>query len=266
MPIWLEQFVQRIADLVFMLLPRSRPTRQALLDCKIVSHRGEHDNKRVLENTILAFDRVQEIGTWGIELDLRWTKDAQAVVHHDSNTRRVFKQDIEISQVTLVELQRRIADIPTLAQVIWRYGSRMHLMVELKRGDNLDPAQKMAHLQPLFAGLTPGVDFHFISLYSDLFELVKFAPQEALLPIAELNISSSSAQTLKSGLAGIGGQYLLLSNKMIRDHHRCNQKVGSGFSASRFCFYRELNRGVDWIFTNDAVRLQKIRQRLLRNS
>ena len=115
MPYLFEQFAQRMADIVFMLLPRSRPTQQALLDCKIVSHRGEHDNKRVWENTIPAFDRVYEVGTWGIELDLRWTKDGQAVVHHDRNTRRVFKQDIEISEVSLAELQRRIADIPTLS-------------------------------------------------------------------------------------------------------------------------------------------------------
>ena len=35
------------------------------------------------------------------------------------------------------------------------------------------------------------------------------------------------------------------------------------FIGSRFCLYRELNRGVDWIFTNHALKLEAIRQELL---
>jgi glycerophosphoryl diester phosphodiesterase len=33
--------------------------------------------------------------------------------------------------------------------------------------------------------------------------------------------------------------------------------------ASRNCLFRELNRGIRWIFSNDAVRIQKIRDHYL---
>ena len=59
-------------------------------------------------------------------------------------------------------------------------------------------------------------------------------------------------------------QDLLLSGKLIERHHRHGQQLGSGFAASRYGLYRELNRGVDWVFTNDALRLESIRQQALR--
>jgi glycerophosphoryl diester phosphodiesterase len=51
---------------------------------------------------------------------------------------------------------------------------------------------------------------------------------------------------------------------LIQRHHRQGQKLGSGFAASRYCFYREVNRGVDWIFSNHALKLESIRRELLR--
>ena len=99
-----------------------------------------------------------------------------------------------------------------------------------------------------------------------LFDLVDFAGREACLPVAELNVAEISRVAREHSFAGIGGQYLLMSNRLIRRHRRLQQKIGTGFAASRFCFYRELNRGVDWIFTNHALKLAAIRQALMRDS
>jgi len=83
-------------------------------DCKIVSHRGEHDNKTVFENTIAAFDRVKKAGVWGIEFDIRWTKDLRPVVFHDRTLQRVFNSNIELNKVTLAELKEQCNLIPSL--------------------------------------------------------------------------------------------------------------------------------------------------------
>jgi glycerophosphoryl diester phosphodiesterase len=55
-----------------------------------------------------------------------------------------------------------------------------------------------------------------------------------------------------------------LNRALIQRHHRQGQKLGTGFIASRYCLYRELDRGVDWIFTNHALKLGAIRQALLK--
>ena len=263
LPPALEQFAQRVADICFLLIPRRRPSRQALLDCKIIAHRGEHDNRQVKENTMAAFARVAEAGAWGIELDVRWTRDLQPVVIHDATTARVFGIDLEVAAVDLHELRRQVPEIPTLEEVIVRFGGKLHLMVELKYDELGAVADRAERLGKLFATLTAEQDYHFLALQFDLFELVEFAGNKACLPVAELNLPDFSHRALTEDLGGVCGQYLLLSRRLIQRHHRRKQKLGTGFVESRFCFYRELNRGVDWIFSNHTLRLEAIRQRLM---
>ena len=260
----IEGLLQFIADVVYAVIPRPRPQKSALLNCKIVSHRGEHDNKRVKENTIAAFDRILDQGIWGIEFDIHWTKDLQPVVIHDSDCWRVFGSMIEVSKVTLAELQTSVPEIPSLEQVVQRYGKKIHLMAEIKQELFPDPRYQQARLKAIFSALEAGKDFHILALAPSLFELVSFLPGRALLAVAELNIREFSAIALAEKYAGISGQYLIISDSTVRKHVACNQKTGTGFVRSRFCFYRELNRGVEWIFSNHAIRLRRIQQELLK--
>jgi glycerophosphoryl diester phosphodiesterase len=259
----LELFAQRLADFWLMLVPRARPSRQALIDCMIISHRGEHDNRKVRENTLTAFDLAAQAGVGGLEFDVRWTRDLQPVVIHDADTRRVFGRDLVVAEVSLAELREQLEEIPTLAEVVERYGKSNHLMIELKPDELGQEEARTECLREIFAPLQGVTDYHFLALELDLFRLVEFAGYGACLPVAELNIGELSRQALERGMAGVSGQYLLMNSGMIRRHHLQGQKVGTGFAASRFCLYRELNRGVDWVFTNHALKLCKIRQQLL---
>jgi len=261
---YLERALMGFFDVYFMLMPRRRPTRQALLDSKIISHRGEHDNRRVRENTLAAFTPVAAAGCWGLEFDVRWTRDLEPVVMHDADARRVFGIDLVISEVSLAELQQRIPEIPTLCEVVERFGGRQHLMVELKRDQLGGRAERAARLREVFAGLEAGGDYHFLALQLDLFDLVEFAGKRACVPVAEFNLGKFSVAALEREFDGVSAQYLLLGQSAIRRHHRQGQKLGTGFATSRRCFYREVNRGVDWIFSNHALKLEAIRQELLR--
>ena len=259
----LENLAQRLVDFAFMLLPRPRPSRQALMQCRLVSHRGEHDNRRVRENTLAAFRAVADAGIWGIEFDLRWTRDLEPVVIHDSTTGRVFGDDLRVAEVDLAELQRTIPDIPTLEQVVAEFGGSTHLMIELKP-DRLDRDDlKAKRLAAIFDGLEAGRDYHFLALEANLFAPAAFAGPAACLLVAELGIGAYSNEVVARDYGGLCGQYLLLNRRLIDRHHARGQRLGTGFASSRFCFYRELNRGVDWIFTNNALKLGAIRERLL---
>ncbi len=258
-----ENFAQRAVDYWFMAMPRHSPSIAALENCKLVSHRGEHDNLRVLENTIAAFEPIARAGVWGIELDLRWTRDLQPVVIHDANTRRVFGVDLEVAYTGLDELRRLVPRVPTLAQVVETFGSNTHLMVELKADELGCNDSKAERLAEIFSTLQAVRDFHFLALSDDLLEQVEFAGPEASLLVAEYQLAGFSDKVLRAGLGGLCGHYLLLNQQLLRRHHARGQKLGTGFAASRFAFYRELNRGVDWIFTNRALELGAIRERLL---
>ena len=126
-------------DLFFSFWPQPSPGRDKLKACKIVSHRGEHDNLTVFENTIEAFDLAFERGIWGIEFDVRWTKDLQPVVNHDPDLQRIFGLDLNIADVTLDELKSTCPSVPLLSEVVEKYAKKLHFMIEIKAEAYPDP-------------------------------------------------------------------------------------------------------------------------------
>jgi glycerophosphoryl diester phosphodiesterase len=245
-------------------MPQSFPNTEKLKQCKIISHRGEHDNKMVYENTIPAFDRVYEAGVWGIEFDIRWTRDLQPVVFHDRDLQRVYKSDTEISKVTLTELKTRCNLIPTLSEVIQKYSKKIHFMVEIKKEAYPDPEYQNDVMREIFQQLTPQVDFHFIALKPEMFMFINFVPSSTFVPSARLNVRQLSDLALMKRYGGIAGHYLLINDSLLKKHHARNQCIGTGYIRSKNSLFRELNRGVEWIFSNHALKLQSICNSLLK--
>ncbi len=252
-----------VADAAMALLPRRRPERAALERCRIVSHRGEHDNRGVRENTLAAFAAARDAGVWGIEFDVRFTADLVPVVCHDPDTARVFGRDLTLSAVNFASLRSACPEIPTLAEVLDEFGADRHLMIELKAEPWPDPQGQAGILADLLAPLTPVADYHLLSLDAGMFDRVGFAPATCCMPVAELNVRAMSELALQRGYAGIGGHYLLLGERLRRRHAAVGQQLGVGFPASANCLARELNRGIQWIFSNDAAKLQQVRDSLL---
>lgn len=254
----IENGFLRVVELFFAIKPQPVPNIQLLKDCKIISHRGDHDNRKVFENTLQAFDTAKNQGIWGIEYDIRWTKDLQPVVIHDPDLRRVFGSPLVIRQITLSDLKSKYPLFPSLAEVIQRYGKTMHMMIEVKKEVYPEPSRQNRVLKDLFSSLVPGDDFHFISLTPEMFELIEFVPKSTFLPIARLDFYRLSKLSLQNNFGGVCGHYLVLTEALMARHHKREQKVGIGYPCSRNSLFRELNRGVDWIFSNDAVMLQKM--------
>ena len=254
--------MMRCIDFIFMLLPRQSPGPDKLKACKIVSHRGEHDNLTVFENTIPAFDRALEQGVWGIEFDVRWTRDLQPVVAHDADLKRVFGIDTSIAEVEFDELRSLCPQVPLLSEVVTKYGHKMHLMLELKEESYPDPERQNAIFQDCFSFLQPAKDYHLMTLTPDMFDLITFAPPSSFIPIAMLNMPSFSRLALAKNYRGVAGHYLLLTHAILKKHHQNGQMVGTGYPASKNCLFREVNRGVEWVFSNKAGKLMAIISRL----
>lgn len=263
LPRRLAWMAQVLVDFCFMLLPRRLPSRAALENCRLVSHRGEHDNRRCRENTLAAFDAAAQAGVWGIEFDVRWSRDLCPLVVHDPNAKRVFGLDAEIAALDAAELRRRLPEIPRLDEVVAAWGGRLHLMVELKP-DGLGQTETRAErLAAIFAALEAGRDYHFLALDAASLGPAEFAGRQACLLVAETDLAAQSRRVLEDGYGGLCGHYLLLDERYVARHRQYGQRLGTGFPASRYCFYRELNRGIDWIFSDRAARLAALRTRLL---
>ena len=259
----LEKKLEQLVDYFYAVWPQPFPGYERLKDCRIISHRGEYDNQTVFENTRKAFDRIYDAGVWGLEFDLRWTKDLHPVVVHDPDLRRVFNLDLKIADVKLEVLRARCPQVPLLKEVVQAYGRKLHLMVEIKAETYPDPERQNNILQDIFASLEPRADYHLMSLTPEMFDLITFVPPSTFIPIAIWKVSRFSRLALQKKMGGVAGHYFLLGNSIMSAHRASGQKVGTGYPGSKNCLFREINRGVEWIFSNNAAEVQTIVGRLI---
>lgn len=130
------------AGLVFLYLLMIMPRMTGRPDIApfrkwLYAHRGLHDNgSDAPENSMRAFERAAAAG-YGIELDVRLTKDGVPVVFHDNTLKRVCGAEGTVRQRTFEELQALSLfgtdqKIPRLEDVLKLVDGRAPLIVELK--------------------------------------------------------------------------------------------------------------------------------------
>ena len=254
----LEQWLLKRADQWVARRRLPPPPVRKLAAVRIVAHRGVYDNRLVFENTMAAFERFHAAGGWGIELDVRWTRDGVPVISHDPDGRRLFGVQRQIADMDLAALQRQLPQVPTLAAVIERFGGQLHLMVEIKSEPHFDLHYQRKTLQHHFESLTPGRDYHLLSLDPDMLQRLRFSPADTCIPIAQMNLRQVYRAAQVNGWGGIAGHYALIRRRPIEVMHSNDCQVGTGYINSPNCLYREVTRGVDWLFSDQALVLQKI--------
>jgi glycerophosphoryl diester phosphodiesterase len=254
----LIQLVEKLLDAYFSIIPRREVDSDDVNKARLIAHRGAHNNSQgILENTHKAFRLAQKSGCWGIELDVRATEDGVLVVNHDSTLTRLWGQDVSIADLTFNSLRALVPGIPSLAEVVAEYSSQMHLFIELKT-----PVDGEV-LKHTLQGLSPCKDYHLLMLAPQIFSSLSQFPKQSLFLVAGYNnIKEFCELSIKEGYGGVLGNYFLFSNKRMQELKEAHQVLGVGFVDSKNSLLRELNRGVYWIFTNQAVRLAHHLQQL----
>lgn len=111
------------------------------------AHRGLHDGGRA-ENSLSAFRAAVEHG-YGIELDVRLSRDGELVVFHDPTLNRVCGIEGRVIDMTAEELSKvSLSDtgegVPTFSQVLKLVDGAVPLLIEIKmEGDEKGVAEKL---------------------------------------------------------------------------------------------------------------------------
>lgn len=257
----LEQWLLGRADQWVARRRRRPPPGEQLAAARVVAHRGVYDNVDVFENSLAAFEAFHRAGGWGIELDVQWTRDHVPVVTHDPDGRRLFGVPQAVAAMDLESLRRRLPLVPSLADVVDRYGGRMHLMVEIKSLPE-GSGRPREILARHFEHLVPGRDYHLLSLDPEILARLAFTPGLACVPIARTRLRNLSRAVQTHDWGGLAGHYALIGRRHIAALHGRGLRVGTGFVNSPYCLYREVVRGVDWLFSDRPLVLQNTLSRL----
>jgi glycerophosphoryl diester phosphodiesterase len=129
------KFDLRSAGLDRRLTPVPEPARVAFLRTHDIAHRGLW-GRGIPENSLAAASAAIR-GGFGIECDVRLSRDGTVVVFHDADTQRMTGQTGRIAQLGVHEIvARRFLGseerIPTLAQLLALVAGRAPLLIELK--------------------------------------------------------------------------------------------------------------------------------------
>jgi glycerophosphoryl diester phosphodiesterase len=97
-----------------------------------IGHRGAKAYK--IENTLESFGTAIELGANAIEFDVRRSKDAQLIICHDDNLKKVFGKDVLVNEATLSELKQLTNNrIVTLEEALRFINGKVEkILIELK--------------------------------------------------------------------------------------------------------------------------------------
>ena len=258
----MDDLLMRGVDAVMAALPHRPPPPTRLEAARIISHRGERPTPAVRENTYAAFDPLRDSGVWGLEFDIRFTADGVPVVYHDEDLQRVHGRGERLDQLSQAELASIAPDIPTAAGFVQRYARRFHLMIEIKQEPYPNETAYCRALMEALGSLEPGRDFHLMSLHPAMMDRFVDVPESAKISIARFNIAQISDHVLTRGQAAIGAHYALLTGRRARQHLAAGQELALGFPRSRNSLSREIQRGANWLFTNEALAMQQALEQL----
>jgi len=257
----LEYLIDITISAAFALWPHPRPKSDALQKAKIVAHRGVHEDRLAVENSRAAFQLALDHGVWAVELDVRFSKDHVAVISHDPDCGRIHKRkDIVIELTDWAKIHEQVPEILTLDTVVRDFGRKLHLMIEIKEDLNKSP-ENTAAFKASLQNLRPEMDYHVLSLSPEYLIPLTFLPSSSLMDVLWLDKKRIFQLNETLGHGAMAGHFLFFDSEKISELHRRGRKVGVGFIRSRNSLYRELNRGVDFIFTNHPLHLQKLLQK-----
>ena len=121
---------------LYMICPGKKRSEMERYTHVRYAHRGLHDDKKV-ENSMSAFKAAKEMG-FGIELDIRLSKDGELVVFHDENLTRMTGKEGKVTDYTADELSKMSLlgtddHIPTLREVLDLIDGSVPLLIEMKK-------------------------------------------------------------------------------------------------------------------------------------
>lgn len=227
----------------------------------VIAHRGASAYRP--ENTLSAYELAVEQAADLIEIDLHLSRDGAVVVTHDERLAGLGGRG-EIAEATLGELRALDAGqgehIPTLDEVLDRFGSRISFNLELKRGVHaeysgleakaLDAVGRRGLLErTLFSSFHDSVLRRLRALSHNarigLLVSRKF-PEGCLVRAAHL------------GAEAINPEHSVASPKLIGEAHDAGLDVHV-FTVDEEARLRHfLELGVDGIFTNVPDRLRRL--------
>ncbi len=225
---------------------------------KMIAHRGLSGIEA--ENTNAAFIAAGNRSYYGIETDIRKTKDGVYVANHDGNLKRIAGYDKIIEESTYDELRgivlfdkdgrhkRNDLRIPTLEDYIKtckRYDKQC--VLELKSDFNIEDIKSIIDLIKMFDYLDRVT---FISFYYDtLLRVRKIYPKSSVQLIFR-EITEDIIAKIEKDKFDVDIRYTSLTKAEVEMFHQLGSKINCWTVDEKAIAEKLIEMGVDFITSN----------------
>lgn len=223
----------------------------------LVAHRGA--SAEAPENTFASFDLALEQGVEHLEMDAHLTRGGVPVIIHDDTADRTTNGHGPVREKTLLELKRLDAggwfaprfvgqQIPTLAEVLERYGRRAILHIELK-GDDSEVARQVVRLVKAWGLLERVVFSSFVREH--LAQVRELIPDQPLYYLAQDLAPGEMEEALRLGARAIAAPAAAITPELAEQTRERGLDVGAWGVRSEDDLRRVVEAGcigctVDW--------------------
>ena len=230
---------------------------------KIIAHKGYHPGD-VPENSLEALIKAQELGVYGSEFDVWMTLDSKVVVYHDK-TVAVNGASKKVYECTYAELKAAVPSLATLEEFL-EQGKKcpaVKLICEIKYhddGDRTVAAAEACHALVSAAGMTAQVEY--ISVNAAALKRLAVLSPGVMLQDVNSDYPMDRATAVAAGIKGINYDFNKLTDAQIADAHEKGMVVGTWTVDKEEDMRTMINRGVDFITTDEPVLLQQVLETL----
>lgn len=229
---------------------------------QVIAHRGYWKTGGSAQNSIAALVKADSIGCYGSEFDVWLTADNQLVVNHDATFKGVNMQKSTAKECTAVILDNG-EPLPTLQQYLEVAKQlKTRLILELKA--HKTPEQETRAVEGIVKmvkdmGLEDRTEYITFSRHATR-EFIRLAPKGT--PVFYLEGDLSPQELKEWGCAGADYHHSVFRKhpEWIEECHNLGMKVNAWTVNDAKDMKWLIDRGIDFITTNEPVMLQEILQ------
>ena len=220
---------------------------------RFIAHRGS--SKKEKQNTVAAFQRASESGIYGIETDVRITKDGVFVAFHDKNATRLMgrykvieKTDFKALQKLKIYDKRNRHRLPTFLEYLQNcISSGKVAVVEIKSSLTDEQTEKLIQIVNSEQYLSKTI---FVSFNVQVLQYIRTQLPDQPIQLLALKYNQEDLPFLQEYKFGIDIYHRQLTQDRISEYHSRGIEVNCWTVNSKRRAKALQQWGVDFITTD----------------
>jgi len=121
-----------------------------------IAHRGLHNNRDIVENTIESFELAVE-NNLSIELDIVLSKDGEVMVFHDYDLNRLaglnkLIKNCTVNELRNIKLLETNSVISSMDEVLYKINGKVPILIEIKESFHPDIEERLFEIIRSYEG------------------------------------------------------------------------------------------------------------------